>query len=186
MDKLVYTVFEGRNADPLLMNACLQLRKDVFVDEQKCTMEEEIDGLDEEAIHFGVWAPVEQSLRSGLTMSDVKHVSPSQMLDLLPSSELVAQCRIRIVPLEDDGRRVKVKIERVAVGSKFRSLGLGKVLMLLAMQYIREQVPQAAYMMLGAQTHALGFYERLGFVVSSDIYLDARIEHRDMVYVLDS
>jgi predicted GNAT family N-acyltransferase len=33
---------------------------------------------------------------------------------------------------------------------------------------------------LGAQTHAIAFYERLGFEISSEEYLDANIPHKDM------
>ena len=33
---------------------------------------------------------------------------------------------------------------------------------------------------LGAQTHALAFYERLGWRTEGPEYLDARILHRDM------
>jgi predicted GNAT family N-acyltransferase len=38
--------------------------------------------------------------------------------------------------------------------------------------------------MLGAQVHALGFYERLGFAAVGPVYRDAGIEHRDMVLEL--
>ena len=34
--------------------------------------------------------------------------------------------------------------------------------------------------MLGAQTHAIGFYEKLGFTAFGPEYLDAGIPHRDM------
>ena len=37
---------------------------------------------------------------------------------------------------------------------------------------------------LGAQTHALGFYEKLGFEAQGPVYDDAGIEHRDMVLTL--
>ena len=37
---------------------------------------------------------------------------------------------------------------------------------------------------LGSQTHALGFYERLGFIAEGPVYDDAGIPHRDMVMVL--
>ena len=33
---------------------------------------------------------------------------------------------------------------------------------------------------LGAQTHALGFYEKLGFTAYGPVYDDAGIPHRDM------
>jgi predicted GNAT family N-acyltransferase len=33
---------------------------------------------------------------------------------------------------------------------------------------------------LSAQTHAIGFYEKFGFVVEGGEYLDCNIPHRDM------
>jgi predicted GNAT family N-acyltransferase len=33
---------------------------------------------------------------------------------------------------------------------------------------------------LAAQLHAIGFYERLGYVARGDVFLDAGIEHRWM------
>lgn len=37
---------------------------------------------------------------------------------------------------------------------------------------------------LGAQTHAIGFYERLGFAAYGPEYDDAGIPHRDMALEL--
>jgi predicted GNAT family N-acyltransferase len=37
---------------------------------------------------------------------------------------------------------------------------------------------------LNAQTHALGFYQRHGFVAEGGVFLDAGIEHRRMRRVL--
>lgn len=37
---------------------------------------------------------------------------------------------------------------------------------------------------LSSQTHALGFYEKLGFVAEGPVYLDAGIEHRTMTLPL--
>ncbi len=39
---------------------------------------------------------------------------------------------------------------------------------------------------LGAQVHALGFYEALGFEAFGPVYDDAGIPHRDMVRTLRS
>ena len=39
---------------------------------------------------------------------------------------------------------------------------------------------------LGAQTHAIGFYERLGFAVYGPEYDDAGIPHRDMTLDLNA
>ena len=75
------------------------------------------------------------------------------------------------------------KIGRVCVLPVARGTGLGAALMRAAVSELRGQtgITRAK---LGAQTHALGFYERLGFVAEGPVYDDAGIPHRDMVMVL--
>lgn len=69
-------------------------------------------------------------------------------------------------------------IGRVALLAKARGQGLGELLMRAVMAHARSMgLPRLE---LSAQTHALGFYQRLGFSVCSEEYLDAGIPHRDM------
>lgn len=75
------------------------------------------------------------------------------------------------------------KIGRVAVLPEARGAGLGAALVRAAVAELRA-LSGVATATLGAQTHALGFYERLGFSATGPIYLDAGIEHRDMVMPL--
>lgn len=75
------------------------------------------------------------------------------------------------------------KIGRVCVLPQARGTGLGAALMREAIAELRRQ-PGITRAKLGAQTHALGFYERLGFVAEGPIYDDAGIPHRDMVLAL--
>lgn len=72
------------------------------------------------------------------------------------------------------------KIGRVCVLPDARGTGLGAQLIRAAVDVLRSRhgVKQA---MLGAQEHAIGFYEKLGFRVISDVYDDAGIPHYDMV-----
>ncbi|MFD2741222.1 GNAT family N-acetyltransferase [Sulfitobacter aestuarii] len=72
------------------------------------------------------------------------------------------------------------KIGRVCVLKSHRGTGLGAALIRAALDVAREQTG-VARAKLGAQIHALGFYEKLGFVATGPVYLDAGIEHRDMV-----
>ena len=72
------------------------------------------------------------------------------------------------------------KIGRVCVLPAARGTGLGAALMRAAVEELRRQ-PGITHAKLGAQTHALGFYERLGFTAEGPIYDDAGIPHRDMV-----
>ncbi|MFC0199810.1 GNAT family N-acetyltransferase [Paracoccus rhizosphaerae] len=70
------------------------------------------------------------------------------------------------------------KIGRVCVLPDQRGTGLGAALIRAALDLLRRQsVTQAR---LGSQTHALGFYEKLGFVAEGPVYDDAGIPHRDM------
>ena len=73
----------------------------------------------------------------------------------------------------------KAKIERVAILDEARGLGLGKKLM----EFLIEEISQggkAKIAALGAQVHAISFYEKLGFKICSEEYLDAGIAHKDM------
>ncbi|HBQ36777.1 MAG TPA: drug:proton antiporter [Rhodobacteraceae bacterium] len=71
------------------------------------------------------------------------------------------------------------KIGRVCVLKSHRGAGLGSDLINAALTWLqKEQGVKLAR--LGAQTHALGFYERLGFAVVGPEYQDAGIAHFDM------
>lgn len=70
------------------------------------------------------------------------------------------------------------KIERVAVLDDYQGKGLGKKLMLFILEHLKSKNIKSA--ILGSQVHAIPFYEKLGFYVVSDEYLDADIPHKDM------
>lgn len=69
-------------------------------------------------------------------------------------------------------------IGRVALLPSARGKGLGQRLMQAVMQHALEAGMNQ--LELSAQTHALGFYQQLGFGVCSDVYLDAGIPHQSM------
>ena len=75
------------------------------------------------------------------------------------------------------------KIGRVCVLADERGAGLGAALIRAAVDQFR-QTPGISQVKLGAQTHALGFYERLGFKAFGPDYMDAGIPHRDMLLTL--
>lgn len=72
------------------------------------------------------------------------------------------------------------KIGRVCVLQSARGTGLGAKLIEAAVETARQQ-PGIAKAKLGAQLHAIGFYEKLGFTAFGPVYDDAGIDHRDMV-----
>lgn len=71
------------------------------------------------------------------------------------------------------------KIGRVCVLPEARGLGLGAALITAALDVLREQ-PGIGEAYLGSQSQATGFYEKLGFAVEGEEFLDAGIPHRHM------
>ncbi len=73
-------------------------------------------------------------------------------------------------------------IGRMAVRKPFRGLGVGG----LVLQHLIERARQRrdVDVVLSAQKHAIGFYEKFGFVAEGDEYLDCNIPHRDMRKIL--
>lgn len=68
------------------------------------------------------------------------------------------------------------KIGRVCVLADHRGTGLGKALMAACLDHLGS-MPGVSRAVLGAQTHALGFYESLGFTAFGPEFLDAGIPH---------
>ena len=68
---------------------------------------------------------------------------------------------------------------RVAVLRNHRGHDLGRHLMVFVIKDIQRN-PEIRTLKLGAQIHALAFYEKLGFSCYGDEYLDAGIPHRWM------
>ncbi len=71
------------------------------------------------------------------------------------------------------------KIGRVCVLKEGRGTGLGAEIIKACLDVARAQ-PGVEKAKLGAQTHALSFYEKLGFTAFGPVYNDAGIPHRDM------
>ncbi len=71
------------------------------------------------------------------------------------------------------------KIGRVCVLKPARGTGLGAAIIETCLDIARTQ-PGVTRAKLGAQVHALAFYERLGFTAFGPVYDDAGIDHQDM------
>ena len=73
-------------------------------------------------------------------------------------------------------------IGRMAVLKPWRGLGVGGALLKAAIAYYQQQAMPV--ITLSAQVHAIAFYEKFGFKVSSEAYMDAGILHKDMQRVM--
>ena len=127
---------------------CRALRRTVFIEEQSVPEADEIDDLDDVAIH------------------------------LLATDQGTPIGSARLLTSGDTG-----KIGRVCVLVPHRGRGIGADLIRAAVAQFAA-MPQITRVKLGAQTHALDFYTRLGFTAYGPVYMDAGIEHRDMILTL--
>jgi len=138
--------------------ACFAVRKAVFVVEQSVSEDIEYDAYDAVALH--VLAVREDGLPLGTGR-------------LLYGEEAAAKT----------GGDLSVgSLGRLAVRAEARGLGVGVALVRAIEDAARARGLSAVD--LGAQTHALGFYERLGYEAYGPEFPDAGIPHRAMRRVL--
>jgi predicted GNAT family N-acyltransferase len=71
-----------------------------------------------------------------------------------------------------------MQLGRMAVLKEYRGQGIGSALLEKAI--VTAKLNQLSAIYISAQCHAIDFYKKFGFEVTSDIYLDAEIPHRDM------
>tara|TARA_B110000116_G_scaffold55575_1_gene47079 strand:- start:8454 stop:8936 length:483 start_codon:yes stop_codon:yes gene_type:complete len=141
------------------LDAILDLRSAVFIDEQLVPEEEEIDDLD--------------SLES-IVDDKVIHLIAKENNKIIATARMFVEDRSII----SSSRETHLHVGRVAVRYDARKTGVGRLLM----NKCHQVAVQRGYSMLtlSAQVQALGFYERLGYQARGKIYLDAGIEHLDM------
>ena len=77
-----------------------------------------------------------------------------------------------------------VQIGRVAVIESLRGSGIGRMMMRQAISHVTENLTDEK-IYLEAQTYAIGFYEKLGFKVISDEFLDEGIPHKGMELLIE-
>ena len=130
------------------IDACIALRRTVFMEEQGISEEDEIDDLDDVAVH----------------------------LLALDAGRPVGTARLLV-----EGSTGK--IGRVCVLKEARGTGLGAALIRAGMDRLRLR-DGIGTVKLGAQVHAMGFYEKLGFAACGPVYDDAGIPHRDMAQAI--
>lgn len=126
----------------------LAVRRTVFVEEQDVPEDRELDSHDDAA--------------------ETDH------LVAYDGEAAVGTARLR--PYDDPGSEAVGKVQRVAVVGDRRGEGWGRLLMRRVEELARERGYDR--LALDVQTHARGFYERLGYdVVDERVFEDAGIPH---------
>jgi predicted GNAT family N-acyltransferase len=140
--------------DPADLEACFAVRKEVFVAEQGVAEEIVYDGRDGDAI---------------------------QLLAITADGRPLGTGRLLYGPEAKDktgGDLTVGSLGRLAVTASARGLGIGAALVRAIEDAARDA--GLAAVDLHAQTHALGFYERLGYAAYGEEFLDADIPHRSV------
>ncbi len=124
------------------------------------------DALD---IRFKVFV-VEQKVDKEIELDEYENTAVH--IVMYDDEKPIANCRIIFV---DD----KIKIGRVAVLSQCRGKGYGEMIMKEALNYLIKEGKENVY--ISSQLYIKSFYEKLGFEVISEVYMEANIEHIAMV-----
>jgi predicted GNAT family N-acyltransferase len=74
-------------------------------------------------------------------------------------------------------------IGRMAVLKKYRNRNIGQNMLKYLLKIAQKSSINSIE--LSAQEHAVGFYKKYGFSVTSNVYLDAGIPHYDMKYLVN-
>jgi predicted GNAT family N-acyltransferase len=143
-----------RTSSPQDFERSIQLRRDVFVVEQNGPLEDEPDHYDEEAVHWILLDPQDIVIATG------------RMVDYQEA------CQMPPV----------AKIGRIAVKKEFRGRQLGDRVMREILSYV--QNAGYRHSILDAQTYALQFYEKLGFVAEGLEFDEGGIPHKRMRLIL--
>jgi len=141
-------------ADPRDRRAAYSVRYDVFVTEQQVPADLELDDLDETADHFVAYDD-DQAVGAGRLV-----VEPAGFEGADPALGPVGH------------------LGRLAVRPHARGTALGVALV----RAIEERAAgrDLRLVVLAAQTHATGFYERLGYAAYGEVFDDAGLPHRWM------
>ena len=139
-----------------VLREALTLRVEVFVDEQKVPVSDEVDHLDNMA-----------AIEDG----SVIHVAS------ICDSQIVGTARIILDVPKDEYPH----IGRVAVKREMRGSHIGSVIMNKLHQILEGK--KCAGVTLSAQVEVKDFYTKLGYVQRGETYMDVGIMHQDMDYI---
>jgi predicted GNAT family N-acyltransferase len=109
----------------------------------------------------------------GLTFTpeELERAKRDILLGCFDEDELQACCML--TPKGDE-----VKLRQMAVKKGLQGTGLGRVMMIFAENVARDQGFKK--LVMHARSSAIGFYEKLGYNISSEEFLELTIPHYEM------
>lgn len=113
----------------------------------------------------------EQNVDESLEIDDLE----DKALHVIGYKENKACCTARLIEKENG----LLKIQRVAVLKDYRKKGIG-LLLLQEIERLAKDTFGANKLLLDSQDHAIPFYQKSGFSVYGDGFLDANIPHHHM------
>lgn len=141
--------------------AVLQLRNEVFAVEQNCVYPD-MDNKDQLSFHLMGWSgELPDEIHRGISEQDNKLCAYTR---LLPPGLAYAE----------------PSVGRVVTSPSVRGSGAGRELMKRSIESVYDLFGRQP-IKIGAQLYLLKFYSSLGFIRTSDIYLEDGIEHIEMV-----
>jgi predicted GNAT family N-acyltransferase len=202
------------------------VRKAVFVDEQHCSIENEIDGDDSRSYHWVAYASVSgpkpgtsargdarRILEGGKVAIATIRLVPSPHSKHPPDGSVDGIGGKQVKPVEGgpdqatalhDGKEPYVKLGRLATLKHYRGMGLGRLLVNTALDWVvknkekalmgpedpverereealkgKERAEWKGLVMVDAQTDVIKFYESLGFKKDDELgtWIEEGIDH---------
>jgi predicted GNAT family N-acyltransferase len=154
------------------------IRTEVFVREQRVPAALEWDGLDEAALH--VLARTQAGEAVGTARLLIEHTaSARELTEHAPNARELTEHAPNARELTEHAPNARVgRIGRMAVRRTWRGRGIGAAMLEKLIEIARAQCCAELY--LHAQTHAIDFYARHGFVAEGEVFPEADIAHRSM------
>jgi ElaA protein len=140
--------------DPHELYAILQLRNIVFAVEQNCVYPD-LDNRDQASYHLMCWSVPASKEEQPVLLAYTRLLPPGLAYE-------------------------EPSIGRVVTSPVARKTGLGRELMNRSIEHIRTLYGKQP-VRIGAQLYLLQFYQSLGFLQTSEIYLEDGIEHVEML-----
>ncbi|KAJ5779923.1 hypothetical protein N7457_005083 [Penicillium paradoxum] len=161
------------DTNPTIFNDAMIIRKHVFIDEQQCNADAEIDSDDARSWH---WVLYETSTASSTPVGVIRLVPPPQA----PHAHLTEPSMVdaQAPPQYDWMHEPCIKLTRVAIIPAFRGLGLGRRLVETALEWAAVHaseigeaagaspvtpLPWQGLVLVHAQVDVEGMYAGLGF-----------------------